>query len=407
MSIESVFFTVVTPTMNRPALLSAAIDSVMQQTYRNFEFLVSDNSTDEYALQENRRIVAEYRSHEQFRYLRPDGFLPMPDHWEFATRHARGEFVLVLTDRFVMRPSALECLHSHIQGLPSDCALISWHANSSLGPAGRLHTLPFGEGLELRQPAEVMEEFASLSSWQQAPVWINRLPRALNSCYRADVAAKARSLYGRIFYPISPDYTSAFLLMGLSKRMAYIDRPLFVNHGGESNGDRSLMQGPAKYIASLGGAGIDTGDLENFPTITATIVSDLISMKKLSGSVWAGLEIGQVGYYLHNYREFLLMERRGAQRDIQALHAQWERAVSRLSPENQAEITRCAADLSTSRAKMIEVRRFLVRTGISPGLLEIKELTKRLLSRSAVPRYANALEAARGTDHFLTHAGPD
>ena len=47
--VGSPFFTVAIPTKNRPARLRDAIRSVLEQSFQDFELIVSDNSDDDQA----------------------------------------------------------------------------------------------------------------------------------------------------------------------------------------------------------------------------------------------------------------------------------------------------------------------------------------------------------------------
>ena len=80
----------------------------------------------------------------------------------------------------------------------------------------------------------------------------NRLPRLLNSCYRFDVAQTIRKEHGRLFIPLSPDYTAAFLFLAYTDSMVYLDRPLFMCHGNKSNGQKNVMYGVEGYTSTLG-----------------------------------------------------------------------------------------------------------------------------------------------------------
>ena len=108
------FFTIVIPTKNRPVLLKDAIQSVLWQNYTDFELIVSDNFND-VATQE---VIASFSNHPKFRSVRTEHELNMIDHWEFATKHAVGKYVIVLADRKVLYQNALKKITKAIKKFP-------------------------------------------------------------------------------------------------------------------------------------------------------------------------------------------------------------------------------------------------------------------------------------------------
>ena len=92
------FFSVVMPTRNRAHLLPYAIQSVLNQTFDDFEIIVSDNfSTDDIGL-----IVRNFGD-SRIKYFRSDRPLSIGDSFKFALSHANGEYVAFLPndDAFV------------------------------------------------------------------------------------------------------------------------------------------------------------------------------------------------------------------------------------------------------------------------------------------------------------------
>jgi hypothetical protein len=96
------FFTIVIPTMNRPQLLKSAIKSVLLQTFDDYELIVSDNSNEKRCFKQNEETIAEWHADHRFKYIKPMKWMNMPDHWEFATNQASGNYVVILTDRHVL-----------------------------------------------------------------------------------------------------------------------------------------------------------------------------------------------------------------------------------------------------------------------------------------------------------------
>lgn len=92
---------VVIPTFNRAALLGRAIDSVLNQTYQDFELLVvDDGSTDG-----TRDVVAKYGS--RLRYL-PQQNAGVSAARNAGVRHARFDLIAFLDSDDIWRPQKLE-----------------------------------------------------------------------------------------------------------------------------------------------------------------------------------------------------------------------------------------------------------------------------------------------------------
>ena len=87
------FFSIVIPTYNRSRLVTYAIDSVLKQTFGDFEIVVCDNGSADDTPDVVRRITDP-----RVRYVRTPRHMVIADNWEFARSHARGRMVLMLSD---------------------------------------------------------------------------------------------------------------------------------------------------------------------------------------------------------------------------------------------------------------------------------------------------------------------
>jgi glycosyltransferase involved in cell wall biosynthesis len=400
------FFTVLIPTMNRPELLKAAISTVLWQTFKDFELIVSDNSNDETSISRNREMVLKYANDPRVHYIYPPQWMNMPDHWEFASRHASGRYVVILSDRHVMRPSALQFLHTQINHLQEDGKVIAWYSGSEFNRSGiAVHLQPFTCTKEVFDSKQEIREFARCANWKFSLIWGNRLPRMLNSCYRFDVAHTIREKHGRLFMPISPDYTCAYLLLAYTERFTYIDRPLFMYHGNQGNGQNGLLYGVEKYASTLDNVDLFAGTPAPINTLTNSIVRDLLMIKNLVGARLSGVDLDLVGYFMCNYRELLLMEKLGSQVNVRALYAEWWKGIQMLTSNQQKLIKEHVNVLENQRASFTSLRRLSVRFGLAPLYHSIVCAMRYIRQRLAgKPVYADVLEAAMHTDYILTDA---
>jgi glycosyltransferase involved in cell wall biosynthesis len=96
-------FSIVIPTYNREDLVGYAIQSVLNQTFADFEIIVCDNcSTDDTA-----KVVRQYTD-ARVKYVRTPRHMVIADNWEFARSHASGDLIIMLGDDDALLPSALE-----------------------------------------------------------------------------------------------------------------------------------------------------------------------------------------------------------------------------------------------------------------------------------------------------------
>jgi glycosyltransferase involved in cell wall biosynthesis len=109
-------FSIIIPTRNRPALARQAVESVLANTYGSFEVIVADNSdpgktfgSDPDATDYEYGASGEQWS--RVRILQPTSQrLPMWANWARGASCARGQFVIMMPDKCIMSPWALDIL---------------------------------------------------------------------------------------------------------------------------------------------------------------------------------------------------------------------------------------------------------------------------------------------------------
>lgn len=111
------FFSVIVPTYNRAAFLSKAVESVIGQTYTDWELIiVDDGSTDgtkEFVLSyKDKRIQYIYQENAERSAARNNGI-----------RHAQGEYVCFMDSDNVMESNRLELLQQQIEQQPNITAV--------------------------------------------------------------------------------------------------------------------------------------------------------------------------------------------------------------------------------------------------------------------------------------------
>ncbi len=116
--------TVIIPTFNRPEYLREALESALNQTYRNIEVVISDNSTDD----ATERLVADYDD-KRIKYFRHKGF-DAHENWNFARSYNNpaAEYVNWLMDDDIFYSTKLEQMLEIYRANP-DVSLVTSRRN--------------------------------------------------------------------------------------------------------------------------------------------------------------------------------------------------------------------------------------------------------------------------------------
>jgi glycosyltransferase involved in cell wall biosynthesis len=90
------------PAYKQPHLLKTAIESVIMQTYTNYEIIVSDDTPDDSVKQ----IVDQFKV-DSIRYFKNEKPLGSPENWNNAIKQAKGDYIKILhhDDRFCNKHS--------------------------------------------------------------------------------------------------------------------------------------------------------------------------------------------------------------------------------------------------------------------------------------------------------------
>ena len=306
------FFTVAIPTKNRLDRLENAIRSVLQQTFHDFEIIVSDNSDEAESVQAA-EMVAAFED-ERIRYVRASGRLSMPDNWENAIAGARGEFVGILTDRSVFRGDALEVVNAEIG--KSGAKLVSWfmdhYGSASISNEYRPRRCT---RRRYRYDKDTVLKYFLHGHPKHAPKIIPRLMTSM--CHRSILEAIRASAVGRCCPPVCPDYTSGFLMMAHTDWLLVVDESLFVGCG-QGNGSAFRRRGELaeRFRQDLGMTWADLVD--RMPSGAcfshALVLNDFIRLRDMLPDQFGSLDIDRVQYYLGCLMDYVKASRHGADR---------------------------------------------------------------------------------------------
>ena len=223
------FISIVVPTRNRPELLHYCLKSVALQTLDDFEVIVSDNHTGIPC-----KHVVEHMADKRFKYVVPPVPLAMHDSWEFACSHAIGEYVAVLIDKTILRPSALEVVYTTIQKHPAE--IVSWW-NESYTPLDQAGSYGQGSYQPCHRPREPFYYDPRQELERRFRLNVRRGQEGVRygwgkicfGAYHRDLISRITGAIGRLFHPISPDYTSMLAALAFTSSALDVGQPLLIS----------------------------------------------------------------------------------------------------------------------------------------------------------------------------------
>lgn len=402
---KSPFFSIVMPTRNRAHLLRYSLQNALEQTFDDYEVVVSDN----YSSDDTPKVVRELANH-RVRYVRTDKALSMPESWEFALSHARGEYVTFLSDDEARSPRLLETAAKVISERnvelvvwPYCCYYYStWYDRLC---RNALSVFPF--------TAEVydLDSLPTLTGWFTNFSSVGRLPLLTNSVYHHALIDRVKSQVLCLTPILAWDIFSAILILSAVDKYCYVDIPLVIFGMGEQSITSSLLH----YRNGAGMAYIeefpDQRKLKHVPlrmlTMHNFMADALLEAKKAVGDKLRSMELDWEQYFVKCYEDLMHLKNRGidVSNDLEEFHRILAQQSLNIQERVDAAIESLQRGYKNSWKKV--VRRVINSSSI---LLRLEMLLRPLVKFPRVPLirgeeigFCNILECARKLDSILSN----
>ena len=278
-------FSVVVPTRDRPDLLAFCLQSLAAQTFADVEVVIADNPITAPAQE-----VFDRFAQSGWRYTRPDAPVAMHDNFERAVDAATGDYVAVVIDKTLLHPSALAVADRALRGQPAD--IVTWH-NEGFVPVNEVRDLARGRFQPVVTPhrpalydanGELAVRFANASRRGRDAVHYVR-GKIVFGAYSRALLQRIRERTGRVFHPLSPDYTSMVSACVLAEGALDVGRPLLVSYNSVRSNGRRVAADPAhgrRFIEATDPALIEALPIPGLYTSVHNIVAyDLASSAAL------------------------------------------------------------------------------------------------------------------------------
>ena len=309
MSNNKPFFSVVLPTLNRADYLPHAVQSVLNQTFTDFELIVSNNSSTD----NTEQIILSFND-PRIRYFKTDAKLPMIEHWEFATGKANGEFITFLGDDDAHSAIYLESLAGVIAEHKSEivsCRMADYYHGDVFEKysyrinANSLVTYPFNNELTVYDSKQAIENIFAVAGLCNAEVAESfQSPQLINAAYHRRLFNEIKKRHNKIFADtLSADYFLAVMALNLADKYYYLDSPLSFHGFAPVSTTVSIMNNSQKDASEKNGQSmfqIRNAPLKTFVPIN--FVADAILLAKSK----AGEDMNYIELDYTNYLKKLL-----------------------------------------------------------------------------------------------------
>jgi len=386
-------FSILIPTKNRSHIVSMAIESVLNQTFDDYEIILSDNDDSE---TDTRNVVSQFTD-PRLKYFRTDGTLSMPDNWEFALNQSSGQYVTVLEDKQTLYKDALEILSQVITAKQPD--VITWAHDVILDE-------PSGKKLCLHKGGPSVKTISSsqvLSSFAQRPRLFVHLPRMLNSLASRKLIEKiyTQKYNNRFFVPTTPDLSAAFTQLNFVDEIYYVDHPLSIWGGAKLSNAKRLREKSVegkRFVDDMG----SEQSVYNFVPIKSIylaknlVINDYMRLAEEFGGKLKEYPISDLAYMFACHQDITKALDVGT--DMQAEVKMWQSHLKTLDMKTQFSIRSKILKESIAMAGMNMIERILGENRASEIIESLTNSTGRLME----PWDSTTIEATHKIDETRT-----
>jgi len=342
------FFSIVIPTFNRSELFPLAVRSILNQTFEDFEIILSDN----YSADPTAEVAKQFTD-PRVHYVRTPQHYTIADAWEFARRHAKGELIMMLSDDDALVGTALEHFWRESERHDADflfSRVAEYRDQSFPGPDRNSVDCPGFSGVSRRVTVDefVGPLYAFRPKFNMHPSAF-AFPRAV-----ADLVARRT---GRFFWTNGVEYSAWPIAALFAKGIVYIDLPLTIcGRTGKSWGSNMTLSNPGKEQIQKLVTDVDQerkhAPLNNF-TLSNLMAEGMLTAKSLFPKEFQSYEFNELNYIRRAMRE--LRKRQAMGVDVSA-EIEDALAYSQKYPSLAAEFGRDSATGNDGKKSSLAAR---------------------------------------------------
>jgi glycosyltransferase involved in cell wall biosynthesis len=285
------FFSIVIPTFNRSELFPYAVQSILKQTFEDFEIIICDNCSADETSQ-----VARQFTDPRVKYTQTPRHFVIADNWEYARSHATGKLIMMLSDDDALVSTALERFADEATRHGADflfSRVAEYRDQSYPGPGKNSVDCPAFSGSSHLVSAD--EFVRPLFSFRPK---FNMHPSAF--VFAKTIADFVRSRTGRFFWTNGVEYSAWPITTIFAKNIIYIDAPLTIlGRTGKSWGSNIALCNPGKERIQAFIKDVDHerkhAPLNNF-TMCNLMAEGMLTAKRLFPQELAAYEFDELNY---------------------------------------------------------------------------------------------------------------
>lgn len=217
---NSIKFSILIPTKNRLDLLRHAVASVLNQTYANWELIISDNCSFE-----DIKSYTDSLADERIVYYRQPKPVSVADNWNAANSMAQGDYIIMLGDDDALVPNALDILKKYIiDGYPQVISFMAYHylqpgvdPKDVEGDVRVSQPMPLDSTKEAILPLEWRRDIVRRCCAFELAIGYNMQ----YYCYSKEMVEIVEK-YGEFYAPPYPDYYTACMCLVLAEKFVNI-----------------------------------------------------------------------------------------------------------------------------------------------------------------------------------------
>lgn len=218
------------PTKNRPLSLEKNINCCLQQSFQDFEIVISDNSDNE----DTKKIVDKYHDN-RIKYFKVSK-LSMPDNWDNALCMCNGNLLFPIGDKILLHPNALQSI-LFSKSIFSSAEVISFKHISSQKQFNKIKKKDY----KLIEFNNILNSIKAgdISKFNEYGL------RGYSLIITKHLYSYLHNTYKKVCIPFAPDFTLSFMAALHASHFIYIDKPLFMyDQYSSSNGAQSMYDDP-------------------------------------------------------------------------------------------------------------------------------------------------------------------